>query len=411
MYQTDIDLSTYPVAFLEGSPEQLIDWFPRVTYINLSKSLIEDINVPVEILTGMPNITSINLSLNEFRVRNLHVITEKFPKVEKFYCDAVNLSFKEFLAVADLFPHLKTASFAANSLLGLSIPPKGSLEKLESLALQQCEISDWSQVQKFGYLPSLKMLNLLDNGIKSIELPVEATNMGFANLEMLILAGNGIENWRNLCALSFLPKLSNIVLYENPVCDLNSKRFRDEVIARLPHLTILNKTEIPKEERRSASILYIKMYYENWIKAGGSNSTAGLSKDKIDKAFLELHPTYFDLFCDLSEGMALSADNNSGKIKSQMIKVQVVLRKRVNGSEGKTEETQISQIKMLSSMTVSKVKLLMTRLLKVPPSQPMSLFFRPHQFPEYEYSLESDLKTLSYYTVEDTDTIVVQLET
>ena len=408
LYQTDLDLSAYPVSFLEGGPAHLSSIFPRVTYVNISKTLIEDINVPLQILTGLHNLKSINISFNQFRVKTPdYKCLKQFPRVQKFHCDAVNLTFEEFVKLTDLFPNLITGSFALNRISTLSVPPKGSLEKLEKMALQQCELSDWAEVQKLAHLPNLQMINLLDNKIKRIDVPHEQSQIGFAYLRMLIVAGNKIENWKDFSRLAFLPKLSNLLLYENPLCDLNVQRFRDEIISRLPHLQLFNKTDILKEERKSASILYIKLYYDDWLKAGGLNTPENLDRDKIDKSFMELHPTYFDLFKKIGDGI-VPTNNTNDKIKSQLLKVHIVSRMR-NAKGEISDEKTLSQIKLLSSMTVGKIKLLISRLLKVAASHPMELSYRPHQHPDSEYSLESDLKTLSFYSVEDTDTIVVEL--
>ncbi len=414
LYQTDLDLSTYSVASFAISPSHFSPMFPRVTHVNMSKTLIEDINVCFEILTGLPNVRSINISFNHFRIINVDENQPKaFPKVTKFNCDAVNFSFKHFVGLTDRFPNLEQATFAMNPISSLSVPPKGSLQKLESLALQQCLLQDWCQIQKLAHLPNLKMLNILDNKLKSVDFPVEATNSQFASLEMLILAGNKVENWLSFSKLAFLSKLSNLVLYENPLCELNVERFRDEVIGRLARLKILNKTEVLKEERKSASILYLKMYYNDWLKAGGFKNPEEIPKnavslvpENLDPLFLELHPKYHELFAVMGDGIVASGDTNAGKIKSALIKLNVVKRNR---GERFADGVHVSQIKVLNSMTVAKIKLLVSRLLKVAPSHPMILFYRPHQHPDQEYALDSDLKTLSYYSVETTDSIVVEL--
>ena len=403
LIQNDLDVSGHNFGVLDEIPAKLGDLFPRVVSLNLSKTLIQDVNVALDILSGLPNVSNFNISFNEFATRTVLNNYEPFEKVTKFYCDAVNLNFQDFVEITQLFPSLTTGSFALNKVIELDLPSSGytCFAKLEELGLQGCEITNWSEVNKLSPLPNLTMLNLFQNKIHNVEL-VAKDGSEFPALKMLILAKNDIPDWRSFRDITYLKNLNNLMLYHNPICELNKNRFRDEVIARLPNLEIFNKTEIFKEERRSAAILYVKMYYSDWVKAGGSAKAAdALSCVSISHEFQELHPTFARLFAEVGDGV-VEAENKCYKITSQLIKVNVI-RKDSDGTE-----EQKAQLKILGSMSISKVKLLISRLLKLP-STGFSLSYRSHRFQDTEFAMDCDLKEIAYYSVENGDFIVAVL--
>ena len=403
LIQNDLDISGHNFGVLDEVPAKLSALFPRVLSLNLSKTLIDDVNVALDILSGLPNVSNFNISFNEFATRTVLCNYKPFQKVIKFYCDSVNLTFQDFAEITQLFPNLTTGSFAMNKITELDLPSTElpCFKNLEELALQGCELTQWSEVNKLSQLPNLKMLNLFQNKIHSVELNLK-DGSEFPALQRLILAKNEIPDWQSFRDLTHLKNLKNLILYQNPLCELNKQRFRDEVIAKLPNLEVFNKTEIFKEERRSAAILYVKMYYSDWLKAGGSAKPSdALACTSVDRDFQTLHPTYARLFAEVGDGV-VESENKCHKITSQLIKVNVI-RKELDG-----KEAQAAEMKILGSMSISKVKLLIGRLLKLP-SSAFNLSYRSHRFQDKDFAMDCDLKEIAYYSVENGDFIVAVL--
>lgn len=85
---------------------------------------------------------------------------------------------------------------------------------------------------------------------------------------------------------------------DNPIHPASQETARQDVIAKLHRVKILNRNEIKYEERKGAEIDYLKRYGKNWLAwqmAGGDTEEEKSQKSQNLENFFEEHPRYLKL--------------------------------------------------------------------------------------------------------------------
>ncbi|KAF4018775.1 hypothetical protein G4228_010906 [Cervus hanglu yarkandensis] len=286
-------------------------------------------------------------------------------------------SWEEVTDIANQLKHLEVLNLSENKLTfpSSSPSPTGTFSTLKVLVLNRtgitwaevlCCASGWPVLEKL-YLESnniviserLEQLILSDIGISSIHFPdagIGCKTSMFPSLQYLVLNDNQIAQWSFMNELDKLQSLHALSCTRNPLTEgsKDAQTTRQFIIARIGQLRTLNKCAIEPEERRGAELDYRKAFGNEWKKAGGHQDP---EKNRPNKEFLEAHPRY--------------------------------------------------QALCLKSMTVQKVKGLLSRLLKVPVSE-LLLSYESPKMPGKEIELENDLQSLQFYSVENGDCLLVR---
>uniref|UniRef100_A0A3Q2YUT6 Tubulin-specific chaperone E n=1 Tax=Hippocampus comes TaxID=109280 RepID=A0A3Q2YUT6_HIPCM len=243
----------------------------------------------------------------------------------------------------------------------------------------------------------LEQLIMSDTGFSAVHFPDAApgaqTSM-FASLEKLNLNRNQISEWGVIDELSKLPSLRQLWCRGNPLAsaDRNPRTANQMLVAKLPHLLVLNGSDVTPQERRGAECDYLKMFGEEWLRAGGRSQTS--------REFADRHPRYrslVDKYGAPEEGELTKRQPFA--LKNQLLKITFVFA-------DDAARTPLEK-KLPASMEVQKVKGLLSRLLKVPATD-LKLSYTSAKVLGPEYQMDSDLKTLFFYAVEDGDTILVR---
>lgn len=89
--------------------------------------------------------------------------------------------------------------------------------------------------------------------------------------------------------LAKLPSLVKLSCRGNRLVsgDGNLQTAKQLLVARLGRLVVLNRSTVQPEERRGAELDYIKMFGEEWLKAGG--------RSQVSEEFIRRHPRYLSL--------------------------------------------------------------------------------------------------------------------
>ncbi|MBZ3881678.1 Tubulin-specific chaperone E [Sciurus carolinensis] len=248
-------------------------------------------------------------------------------------------------------------------------------------------LASWDEVIRIAdQLENLVVLNLRleqlilsDTGISSIHFPdagIGCKTSMFPSLQYLVVNDNRISQWSFINELDKLQSLRALSCLRNPLTEgsKEAQTTRQLIIAKIGQLKTLNKCEILPEERRGAELDYRKAFGNEWKKAGGHQDP---EKNRPNEEFLAAHPRY-QLLC------------HTLKIKYPNHLEQKVLEKQLPGS-----------------MTVQKVKALLSRLLKVPVSE-LLLSYESPKMPGREIELGNDLQSLQFYSVENGDCLLVR---
>jgi len=199
---------------------------------------------------------------------------------------------KDVMQTALLWPNIVSLGLQENSFGQLAeVDRKKIFRQLQELDLHRTNIIDFDQVAKLGNLTTLRLLNLMENGIEEIKLPdcdpQEKLNM-FASLEQLNLLYNPI--WNEVGRLYIL--IQRIIIYNNIIFSSQADAFNE--LDKLPQLRRLNKTPhlksnfdemvskavasisgiefvnkalVTAEERRGAEYDIWKKYAPDWMQA------------------------------------------------------------------------------------------------------------------------------------------------
>lgn len=102
------------------------------------------------------------------------------------------------MQTALLWPEIESLGLQENSLSQLSVVDCNRIfRKLRELDLDRTNLMDFDQVCKLGNISTLRLLNLMENGIQQLQLPEcepqSKLNM-FVSLEQLNLLHNPIWN-------------------------------------------------------------------------------------------------------------------------------------------------------------------------------------------------------------------------
>ncbi|KAG8014497.1 Tubulin-specific chaperone E [Nibea albiflora] len=288
-----------------------------------------------------------------------------------------------------------------------------AFSSLRVLALNSCDLT-WQQILECAPMwPQLEDLCLEENNITELQrlekmtlsqtglsdirfddaAPGSQTAM-FPALTNLNLDNNNITEWRVVDELGKLSSLVHLSCRRNRLVssDGNHKTANQLLIAKLGGLVSLNGSEINPEDRRGAELDYIKMFGEEWLKAGGGSQPSS--------EFICQHPRYLSLIDKYGapeEGELKKPEPFA--LKNQLLKITFVFP---DDPERKPIEK-----KLPASMVVQKVKGLLYRQLKVPAAD-LKLSYTSLKMVGTEFEIDSDLKTLQFYSIEDGDQVLVR---
>ncbi|KAM9314728.1 tubulin-specific chaperone E isoform 2-T2 [Pholidichthys leucotaenia] len=257
-------------------------------------------------------------------------------------------------------------------------------------------LSCWEDVA--AICQQLDRLEGLQLSFNRLRLPSDpwAHRQAFTNVTVLALNSCRLTwpQWFVVDELAKLPSLVQLSCRGNQLVssDGNPRTASQMLIAKLGHLDVLNNSEITHEDRRGAELDYIKMFGEEWLKAGG--------RSQPNSHFCQQHPRYqtlIDKYGAPEEGELKKPQPFA--LKNQLLKITFVF-------PDDADRTPIEK-KLPATMEVQKVKGLLYRLLKVPTADLRLTYTTPKKLGT-EFEIDSDLKTLQFYSIEDGDQVLVR---
>lgn len=218
-------------------------------------------------------------------------------------------------------------------------------------------------------------------------------------MQYLVVNDNQISQWSFINELDKLQSLDTLSCVRNPLTagSKDSQTTRQFIIARIGQLKTLDRCQILPEERRGAELDYRKAFGNEWKKAGGHQNP---DKNRPNEEFLAAHPRY-QFLCQKYGAP------EDGELKTQqpfILKNQLLTLKIRYPDQ---LDQKVLEKQLPDSMTIQKVKGLLSRLLKVPVSQ-LLLSYESPKMPGREIELENDQQSLQFYSVENGDSLLVR---
>uniref|UniRef100_A0A3Q1CUV2 Tubulin-specific chaperone E n=1 Tax=Amphiprion ocellaris TaxID=80972 RepID=A0A3Q1CUV2_AMPOC len=295
----------------------------------------------------------------------------------------------QILQSALMWPQVEDLSVAENSITELQ-RPEGVLQSLKSLNLSGNPLEQDSVIS----ISALPRYSSLQCTLRLFGFSVGSQTSMFPALKKLYLDNNNITEWDVVNELDKLPSLVQFWCRGNRLVssDGNPRTANQMLIAKLGQVVTLNGCEIHHEDRRGAELDYIKMFGEAWLKAGG--------RSQISSQFTSQHPRYqklIDKYGAPEEGELKKIEPFA--LKNQLLKITFVFPEDAGRKP--------IEKKLPASMLVQKVKGLLYRLLKVPAAD-LKLTYTSPKMVGTEFEIDSDLKTLQFYSIEDGDQVLVR---
>ncbi|XP_017291159.1 tubulin-specific chaperone E [Kryptolebias marmoratus] len=380
-----------------GAPGEIRKTTPNVQWLDLSGSLLSSWEEVSTITEQLEKLRGLQLSNNRLRLpSDPWAHCQAFSNLKVLALNGCMLTWLQVLECAAMCPQLEDLFLEKNNITELQRPEGGVLQKLKCLNLS-CNPLVQNCILNLSALPRLKELNLSDTGLSAIRFEDAApgcyTAM-FPALKVLNVDQNIISEWCVVNELAKLPCLMKLSCRGNRLVssDQNPKTANQMLIAKLEHLVVLNNSEITSEERRGSELDYIKMFGEEWLKAGGPGQPS--------TQFINQHPRYqklIDKYGAPDKGELKKPEPFA--LKNQLLKITFVFPDDVGRKP--------IEKKLPASMVIQKVKGLLYRLLKVPAGD-LRLTYTSSKMEGTEFELNNDLKTLQFYSIEDEDKVLVR---
>uniref|UniRef100_A0ABI7Z364 Tubulin-specific chaperone E n=1 Tax=Felis catus TaxID=9685 RepID=A0ABI7Z364_FELCA len=393
---------------------------PNIRRVDLSRNLLSSWDEVLSIADQLKHLEVLNLSENKLHFPSVSPsLAGTFPALKVLVLNRTGITWAEVLRCAPGWPVLEELYLKSNDI-SISERPADVLQTVKLLDLSSNPLIDENQLFLIAHLPRLEQLILSDVGISSLHFPDAGTGCKtsmFPSLQYLVVNDNQISQWSFINELDKLQSLRALSCVRNPLTEGGSgpQTTRQFIIAKIGQLKTLNKCEILPEERRGAELDYRKAFGNEWKKAGGHQDP---DKNRPNEEFLAAHPRYQSL-C-LKYGAPEDGELKTRQpflLKNQLLTLKI---KYPNQVDQKVTEKQLPASRMSSrwcgpgsrrpgadSMTIQKVKGLLSRLLKVPVSE-LLLSYESPKMPGREIELENDQQSLQFYSVENGDYLLVR---
>nr|XP_034805250.2 tubulin-specific chaperone E isoform X1 [Pan paniscus]XP_054955954.1 tubulin-specific chaperone E isoform X1 [Pan paniscus] len=396
---------------------------PNIRKVDLSKNLLSSWDEVIHIADQLRYLEVLNVSENKLKFPSGSVLTGTLSALKVLVLNQTGITWAEVLRCVAGCPGLEELYLESNNIF-ISERPTDVLQTVKLLDLSSNQLIDENQLYLIAHLPRLEQLILSDTGISSLHFPdagIGCKTSMFPSLKYLVVNDNQISQWSFFNELEKLPSLRALSCLRNPLTkeDKEAETARLLIIASIGRLKTLNKCEILPEERRRAELDYRKAFGNEWKQAGGHKDP---EKNRLSEEFLTAHPRYqflclstcvytgglqeVDFQLEQSFFLEYGAPED-WELKTQqplMLKNQLLTLKIKYPHQ---LDQKVLEKQLPGSMTIQKVKGLLSRLLKVPVSDLLLSYESPKK-PGREIELENDLKSLQFYSVENGDCLLVR---
>ncbi|XP_059403413.1 tubulin-specific chaperone cofactor E-like protein [Carassius carassius] len=247
-----------------GDEEEVATFCAHVVELDLSHNQLKDWGEISKILSNIPNLDFLNLSMNPLRGLSLEPgAAESFSGLRCLVLnnthvtwDVVHTLTREILELEQLFLCLN--EYESVSVSSIPCP------SLRLLHITDNHLQDWAEVRKLGLIyPGLVSLILANNSISSIHEPEDSLQRLFPNLRSINLHNSGLCCWEDIEKLNFFPNLQEVRLMGIPLLQpYTDQERRYLMVAQLPRVTVLNGSVVTDGEREDAERFFIRYHLD-----------------------------------------------------------------------------------------------------------------------------------------------------
>ncbi|KAK2709491.1 tubulin-specific chaperone E-like [Artemia franciscana] len=375
----EASVSSQPVSHGGNGFESL---FPNLEELHLDSTLLSAWTDVFEIINHLPKLKMLNLSYNVLSLDNIDESGAVFPNIRHLVLIGMEYTWTDIRKICKFFPDVEHLQVSWNKIT--SIDSIDCIDSCRILDLEHNSLKFWKNLRQLGRLKRLQRLNLIRSELENIEID----GGDFPSLQVLWLTKNDIKEWHHISQLGKIYTLKDLRILENPLLKkANMETNRQNVIARIGSLKVLNGTEISSQDRKGAEIDYVKSLAQEWRSVRTDSAR--------HQKFLEDHPRFEVLAKALGLPEKEELEKMPTTVKSSLIGIKITL-----------SEDKMVLRKVPSTMSVGKLRSLVERLTNS--DEDISLFAASEKRPNVLIPLDNEMRQLSFYSIEDGDYIHVK---
>ena len=328
-------------------------------------------------------------------------------------------------------PGLAEIRLSGNGIRGFGGDGKSPIKGFPSLItidLSGNALSNWEEIWRLRFLPSLGALMLNGNGLSSVSYdnegivpvasectagccgdassmppPPPGSSSSFAPFNLLhsiSLSENPIASWSSVHALNDFPNMASLRLQKVDVLNgMGPGQARATVIARVGCIQVLNAGLIRSKERMSAEKTYLKSALREALH-GDASEWSALSDEERELVRAK-HPRVEELLKVHGDPSVAAMSSGAGyRLAADIVSVEISSR----AADSVTMKPKKKRLPL--NMSVQQLKRLASRLFKVPVSEIRAYYKEDGDF-AVPIAMDSDLKTIAFYGVQDGGHILV----
>ena len=373
-----------------GYAEPLDKFCPLVQVLDIAENLLTSWTTVAEMIENLTRLQNLNVSMNKLEITDdkVELLKKAFWNLKTLFMGEMDYDWDQVSRVLQFFGHLQVLHLYDNQITSINSPYV--INTLVELNLTGNPLQDWSTVQQFSQCSKLQILVL--NRCHLTQIKLEKGQTGFQALKHLQINGNKLDNWASITCLNYLPLLMDLKYKDNPITESESySNIRQVVIASIANLKIANGTEIEKVERFGAEVDYLKKYGLEYLQS---------VKDNNLEPFYAKYPRYEEFVKRFGAPEESELRVKDTSLKANLLKVKIVCPDH-------PEVKEISKA-LPPAMVVSKLRGLLTRLIKPARGKTLVLSYASAKNLDFEVPLDNDMRDLFFYNVENGDTIFVR---
>ncbi|XP_072527933.1 tubulin-specific chaperone cofactor E-like protein isoform X2 [Salminus brasiliensis] len=247
-----------------GDEEEVATFCSHVVELDLSHNQFSDWGEISKILSNIPHLDFLNLSMNPLKESCLDTLAaEAFSGLRRLVLNNTHVSWDMVHTLTQEIPELEELFLCLNEYERVSLSPV-ACSSLRLLHITDNQLQHWGEVRKLGLMyPGLASLILANNSLSSIHEPEDSLQRLFPNLNSINLHNSGLNSWEDIEKLNSFPKLQEVRLMGIPLLQpYTDQERRYLMVAHLPSVTVLNGSVVTDGEREDAERFYIRYHLD-----------------------------------------------------------------------------------------------------------------------------------------------------
>lgn len=370
----------------------LENFVKSVNVLDLAENLFDSWDDIAKICKQLKRLRTLNVTENMLKMpKNTEDMKDAFANLDTLFMGKMRYDWSQCQEILGCMTNLKGFQAYYNNIT--TIPEFCTANTLTEINLSGNPLRTWDNVNKLSKLPRLQSLAVNDCQIEQITLTPK--DPGFPSLKALQILGNKISDWQSISSLGLLPSLVELKCKDNPVVESESSQTaRQLVIASIARLKVVNGTEVEKVERYGAEVDYLKKQGLEYLKALKSD------EQNLLKAFHKKYPRYEELVQKYGAPEESELRVIDTSLKANLLKVNIVC------PDDKSSKPWTKSLP--PAMVLSKLRGLLTRMIKSAKGKDLVLSYTSPKKPEFEVPLDNDMRDLFFYNIESGDSILVR---